>query len=109
MLWGVLAIVQDMREITKQADVLVVAIGKPKFVDESYIKEGTVVIDVGIQRNAETYYKLLSQFSIKVLSYSCALTLGCLLLSHTMNCFMRSSIAFAHTSRFSSTRCIMGT
>ena len=39
MLWGVLAIVQDMREITKQADVLVVAIGKPKFVDESYIKE----------------------------------------------------------------------
>ena len=44
---------RDMREITKQADILVVAIGKPKFVDESYIKEGAVVIDVGIHRNAE--------------------------------------------------------
>lgn len=44
---------RDMREITKQADILVVAIGKPKLVDESYIKEGAVVIDVGIHRNAE--------------------------------------------------------
>lgn len=44
---------QDMKEITKQADILVVAIGKPKFVDETYVKEGAVVIDVGIHRNAE--------------------------------------------------------
>ena len=44
---------QDMKEITKQADILVVAIGKPKFVDEAYVKEGAVVIDVGIHRNAE--------------------------------------------------------
>ena len=35
------------REITKQADILVVAIGKPKFVDDSYVKDGAVVIDVG--------------------------------------------------------------
>ena len=42
---------QDIKEITKQADILVVAIGKPKFVDESYIKEGAVVIDVGIHRD----------------------------------------------------------
>ena len=42
---------QDMKEITKQADILVVAIGKPKFVDETYVKEGAVVIDVGIHRN----------------------------------------------------------
>jgi methylenetetrahydrofolate dehydrogenase (NADP+)/methenyltetrahydrofolate cyclohydrolase len=42
---------QDLKEITKQADILVVAIGKPKFVDESYIKEGAVVIDVGIHRD----------------------------------------------------------
>ena len=41
---------QDMKEITKQADILVVAIGKPKFVDETYVKEGAVVIDVGINR-----------------------------------------------------------
>ena len=44
---------QDMKEITRRADILVVAIGKPKFVDETYVKEGAVVIDVGIHRNAE--------------------------------------------------------
>ena len=44
---------QDMKEITRQADILVVAIGKPKFVDETYVKEGAVVIDVGIHRTAE--------------------------------------------------------
>ena len=44
---------QNIKEITKQADILVVAIGKPKFVDETYVKEGAVVIDVGIHRNEE--------------------------------------------------------
>ena len=42
---------KNLKEITKRADILVVAIGKPKFVDESYVKEGAVVIDVGIHRN----------------------------------------------------------
>ena len=42
---------KDLREVTKRADILVVAIGKPKFIDETYIKEGAVVIDVGIHRN----------------------------------------------------------
>lgn len=40
----------DMKEITQQADILVAAIGKPKFVDASYVKKGAVVIDVGINR-----------------------------------------------------------
>ena len=44
---------RNIKEIAKQADILVVAIGKPKFVDESYVKEGAVVIDVGIHRNSE--------------------------------------------------------
>ncbi len=44
---------EDIKEITKQADILVVAIGKPKFVDETFVKEGAVVVDVGIHRNAE--------------------------------------------------------
>ena len=44
---------QDLKEITGQADILVVAIGKPKFVDETYVKEGAVVIDVGIHRNEQ--------------------------------------------------------
>ena len=42
---------KNLKDITKRADILVVAIGKPKFVDESYVKEGAVVIDVGIHRN----------------------------------------------------------
>lgn len=41
----------DVKEITRQADILVVAIGKPKLVDETYVKEGAVVIDVGIHRD----------------------------------------------------------
>ena len=42
---------QNLREITKQADILIAAIGKPRFFDDSYIKDGAVVIDVGIHRN----------------------------------------------------------
>ena len=41
---------KDLKEVTKRADILVVAIGKPKFIDASYVKEGAVVIDVGIHR-----------------------------------------------------------
>ena len=40
----------DLREITKQADILIAAVGKPKMIDASYVKEGAVVIDVGIHR-----------------------------------------------------------
>lgn len=42
---------KDLKEITKRADILVAAIGKPKFVTAEYVKEGAVVIDVGIHRN----------------------------------------------------------
>lgn len=41
---------KHMKNITKQADILVVAVGKAKMVDETYIKEGAVLIDVGISR-----------------------------------------------------------
>lgn len=41
---------QNLEQITKQADILVVAIGKPKFVTENMVKQGAVVIDVGINR-----------------------------------------------------------
>ena len=41
---------KDLKEVTKRADILVVAIGKPKFIDASYVKDGAVVIDVGIHR-----------------------------------------------------------
>lgn len=44
---------KNMKEITKQADILVVAIGKPKFITADYVKEGAVIIDVGINRNQD--------------------------------------------------------
>lgn len=43
---------KDLKEVTKRADILVVAIGRPKMIDASYVKEGAVVIDVGIHRDA---------------------------------------------------------
>lgn len=41
---------KDLQEVTRRADILVVAIGKPKFITADYVKEGAVVIDVGIHR-----------------------------------------------------------
>ena len=42
---------KNIKEITKQADILVVAIGKQKFINDEYVKDGAVVIDVGINRD----------------------------------------------------------
>ena len=42
---------KNLKEICKEADILIVAIGKPKFVNKDYIKDGAVVIDVGIHRD----------------------------------------------------------
>lgn len=44
---------KDLKEVCKRADILIVAIGKPKMITSEYIKEGAVVIDVGIHRNEE--------------------------------------------------------
>ena len=44
---------KNLAEVTKQADILVVAIGKPNYITADYVKEGAVVIDVGIHRNAD--------------------------------------------------------
>ena len=42
---------KNLKEICKRADILIVAIGKPKMVNADYVKEGAVVIDVGINRD----------------------------------------------------------
>ncbi len=44
---------KNIEEITKEADILIAALGKPKFVKEDMVKEGAVVIDIGINRNEE--------------------------------------------------------
>ncbi len=41
---------QNLAEITKQADILVAAVGRPKFVTPDMVKDGAVVLDVGINR-----------------------------------------------------------
>ena len=41
---------KNLQEVTKNADILVVAIGKAKFITEDMVKDGAVVIDVGINR-----------------------------------------------------------
>lgn len=43
----------DLREITRKADILVVAMKKPDFITADYVKEGAVIIDVGINRKPD--------------------------------------------------------
>ena len=44
---------ENLKEICREADILVSAVGKPGFVTEDMVKEGAVVIDVGINRGAD--------------------------------------------------------
>ncbi len=41
----------DLKKVTKRADILIVAVGRPKMITRDYVKEGAVVIDVGINRD----------------------------------------------------------
>lgn len=40
----------NLQEVSKRADILIAAVGKPKMITRDYVKEGAVVIDVGIHR-----------------------------------------------------------
>ncbi len=42
---------RNLKEVCKRADILIAAIGKPKFFNHEYVRKGAVVIDVGIHRN----------------------------------------------------------
>lgn len=42
---------ENLKEVCRRADVLIAAIGKPKFITRDYIKEGAIVLDVGINRD----------------------------------------------------------
>ena len=44
---------KELKDICKRADILIAAIGKPKFFTRNYIKEGAAVIDVGMDRDNE--------------------------------------------------------
>jgi methylenetetrahydrofolate dehydrogenase (NADP+)/methenyltetrahydrofolate cyclohydrolase len=45
---------KNLPDVTRQAEILVVAIGRPRFVTADMVSEGTVVIDVGVNRDAST-------------------------------------------------------
>lgn len=42
---------ENLKEITKRADIVIAAIGKPKFITKDYLKDGAIVVDVGIHRD----------------------------------------------------------
>lgn len=44
---------ENLKETAKRADILIAAVGKPRMITADYVKEGAVVIDVGIHRNAD--------------------------------------------------------
>lgn len=45
---------KNLKQITKSADILIVAIGKPHFINKEYVSEGQVVIDIGISSSNDT-------------------------------------------------------
>ena len=87
---------KKMREITKQADILIVAIGRAEMVDSSYIKPGAVVIDVGINRvDGKLTGDVLFDDAAKVAGYITPvpggvgpMTIACLL-ENTLKCFLQ--------------------
>ena len=46
---------RNLAEITRRADILIVAIGKERFITSEYVKDGAVVIDVGMHRDSENH------------------------------------------------------
>jgi methylenetetrahydrofolate dehydrogenase (NADP+)/methenyltetrahydrofolate cyclohydrolase len=46
---------KDLASVTRQADILIVAMGKNRFITEEYVKEGAVVIDVGMHRDENAH------------------------------------------------------
>lgn len=45
----------DLKEVTRRADILIAAVGQPKMITAEYIKEGAVVIDVGMHRDSDNH------------------------------------------------------
>ena len=87
---------QNLPQITSKADILVAAIGRPKFVTEDMVKEGAVVIDVGINRTEDG---LVGDVDFEKVKDKCALITPvpggvgpmtiAMLLQNTYNCALR--------------------
>lgn len=88
----------NLKEIVKQADILVVAIGKPNFVTEDMVKNGCIIIDVGINRLSDG--KLCGDVDFESVKDKASyitpvpkgvgpMTITCLI-ENTIECFLRS-------------------
>ena len=67
---------ENLAEITRQADILIVAIGKPFFLKADMVKEGATVIDVGIHRiedkNSEKGYRIVGDVDFDNVAPKCS-------------------------------------
>ena len=67
----------DLRSFTTRADILIAAIGKPHFLNSSYIKEGCVIIDVGINRledpDAKNGYRIVGDVDFQDCLQKCSM------------------------------------
>lgn len=67
---------KNLKEITLQADILIVAIGVPHFIQEDMVKEGAVVVDVGIHRvpsdKTKTGWQLIGDVDYEHVAPKCA-------------------------------------
>ena len=89
---------KDLAAVAREADILVVAIGRAKFVTEDMVKEGAVVIDVGVNRDPETK-KLCGDVDFAAIEPKASaitpvpggvgpMTITCLM-ENTIECFLR--------------------
>ncbi len=88
----------DLGAVTRQADILVVAVGRPKFIRGDMVREGAAVIDVGVNRDPETD-KLCGDVDFaEVAPHASVITpvpggVGpmtiCCLMENTIECFLR--------------------
>lgn len=89
---------KDLAAVTRQAEVLVVAIGRPKFVTADMVADGAVVIDVGVNRDPQTG-KLCGDVDFAAIEPKASLitpvpggvgpmTIACLM-ENTIECFVR--------------------
>lgn len=89
---------KNLGEVTRRADILVVAIGRPKFVKVDMVKEGAVVIDVGVNRDPETG-KLCGDVDFAAIEPKASVITPvpggvgpmtiCCLMENTIECFLR--------------------
>ena len=89
---------KDLASVTREADILVAAIGKPRFVTADMVKDGAVVIDVGVNRDSETNklcgdvdfenVKEKASYITKVPGGVGPMTICCLM-ENTIECFLK--------------------